>query len=214
MELLPRHQCLIYDGAPSLHLAALAAAARQKLKENYRCLVLNSEPMLAGMRSYLAAAGVDVTQEMAKGTLAFSAERPHLIHGRFEIDAMMQGLGDTLHHALRDGHAGLWATGDMTWEMGPDHDFGKLLEYEWRLDAFFHEHAELSGICQYHARTLPRESMRHGLCVHPSLFINETLSLVNPHYLRSPQFPSAPAQDAELDRAVEVLCGNGECGAI
>jgi len=72
------------------------------------------------------------------------------------------------------------ASGDMTWEMGPDKDFSNLLEYEQRLEDFFQENEELSGVCQYHANTLPPEAVRQGLIAHSSIFVNETLYLINP----------------------------------
>src|ERR1700744_677186 len=74
MQSAPRHQCLIYKGAPSKPLPALVEAMREKLRQNYRCLYLNSPPMVAGLRSYLAAAGVDVAQEVARGRLILSSE--------------------------------------------------------------------------------------------------------------------------------------------
>ncbi len=116
MESAPRHQCLVYQGAPSQHLPLVAPVIREKLEQNYRCLYLNSAPMVAGMRSYLAAAGIDVAHESAKGSLVLSSEQQHLRGGLFDADAMLQSLEDTLRQALRDGYAGLWATGDMTWE--------------------------------------------------------------------------------------------------
>jgi hypothetical protein len=75
MDPASRHQCLIYEGAPSRHLPAVAAATLDKLQQNYRCLYLNSPPMVAGMRSYLAAAGVDVAHEVGKASLVLSAKR-------------------------------------------------------------------------------------------------------------------------------------------
>jgi hypothetical protein len=66
MESIPRHQCLIYDGAPSQLLPELAAVTQKMLLQHYRCLYLNSQPMVAGMRSYLAATGVDVAHETTK----------------------------------------------------------------------------------------------------------------------------------------------------
>src|SRR5580704_8929611 len=115
MDTPSRHQCLIYEGAPSLHLASLAAAMRQKLEQNYRCLYLNSKPMVAGMRSYLAAAGIDVSREVERGSLILTSEQQHLVDGHFDIDRMMGTLEDGLNQALKDGYAGLWATGDITW---------------------------------------------------------------------------------------------------
>ena len=119
MKSIPRHQCLLYEGPPSRHLATLAEVSRDKLGQNFRCLYLNTEPMVAGMRSYLAAAGVDVEKVLSDGQLIFSSTQDHLIDGAFDADHMLESLADALRQALRDGYDGLWASGDMAWEMGP-----------------------------------------------------------------------------------------------
>jgi hypothetical protein len=204
MTSTPRHQCLIYEGSPSRHLAALASVVAHKLKENNRCLCLNSPVMIAGMRCYLAAVGVDVHQEVANGRLVLSSSQHHLANGRFDVDLMMGTLEDALLLALREGYHGLWATGDMSWELGPQNDFSKLLEYECRLENFFHQHALIGGVCQYHADTLPRDVLRIGLLAHPAVFVNETLSHINLHF--HPTDSYSGAVDAELDSAVTQLC--------
>ena len=209
MEHTSRHQCLIYEGAPSEHLAVLAAVVRDKLHENYCCLYLNSDPMVAGMRSYLAAAGLNVEQETKKVSLLLSSSQAYLNAGHFDIGRMLDTLEDTLSQALSDGYAGLWAAGDMTWEMGPDGDFSKLLEYERQLEEMFSKHPQLCGICQYHADTLPREVMRQGLAAHRSLFVNQTLSLMNPHYTRPESLLETVLRNRELDAAVRHLCEQG-----
>ena len=211
MEPTPRHQCLIYKGAPSRHLPALAATMREKLRQNYRCLYLNSPSMVAGLRSYLAAIGVDVAQEVARTRLILSADQNHLNDGRFDIDRMLKTLENLVNNALRDRYTGLWAVGDMTWELGTERDPCTLLEYELRLEEMFYRCPELSGICQYHIDTLPREMMRHTLLVHPSIFVNETLSLINPHYLPDGAVHEA-APNGELDFAIDRLCEAGEYG--
>ena len=161
--------------------------------------------MVAGMRSYLAAAGVDVTREIEKGSLIMSSEQDHLVNGQFDIDHMMDTLAGALDQALKDGYTGLWASGDMTWEMGPDKDFSKLIEYEQRLEEFFYEHPEMGGICQYHADTLPFDTIRQGFRSHASLFINETLSLINPYFIQSPTSP-AYVPNRRVDAAILRLC--------
>jgi hypothetical protein len=212
MQSTPRHQCLIYQGPPSRHLPALATTMREKLDQNFRCLYLNSPPMVAGLRSYLAAAGVEVAQELAKGRLILSSDQQHLADGSFDIDLMLRTLENLLNNSLRDRYTGLWAVGDMTWELGPLRDPARLLEYEWRLEKMFHQRPELSGICQYHADTLPREMMRQSLLVHPSIFVNQTLSLINPHYLYPETGPLYPNHTEKLDAAVIRLCESGEIG--
>lgn len=206
MDQIPRHQCLVYEGPPSRHLVALAAVIRQKLYENYRCLYLDSQPMVAGMRSYLAAAGLDVAEESLKGRLVLSSDRDYLIDGcQFDLERMMQSLQDALKQALEDGYEGLWATGDMTWELGPDKDFSKLMEYEWRLEEFLRSNPRMGGVCQYHIETMPRSVLRQGVISHPAIFINQTLSMINPIYRYSGVFENAKSEAPELDSFISRI---------
>jgi len=203
MDPASRHQCLIYEGAPSRHLPAVAAVIRQKLSQNHRCLYLNSQPMVAGMRSYLAAAGVDVADVTAKTSLVLSSDLLHLDgECHFDMDRMLETLQSALEQALKDGYEGLWATGDMTWELGPDQDFSKLLEYECRLEEFLRENPRMGGICQYHVDTVSRKAVRQSVLTHPSIFINETLSMLNPIYRYPDSFTAARTPGPELDSFV------------
>lgn len=182
MLTMPRHQCLVYQGSPAAHLPALAAMIRLKLTENNRCLYLNSVPMVTGLRSYLFAAGVDVPKEIMKGSLVLSSETGHFVNGRFNIDRMLGIINDAAEQAQREGYDGLLATGDMSYEFGSERDFSQLLEYEQRLEELFQQHPTLFGICQYHSDLLPPEAVQQGLLSHRALFINETLSRLNPDY--------------------------------
>lgn len=205
-----RHQCCIYEGSPSRHLPALVATIQQKLIEGKRCLHLDSPPMIAGLRSFLSAAGVDVDRETRKGSLILSSDQSHLIDGQFDVERMIQTLTDAVDDALRDGYDGVWATGDMTWEFGPKRDFSRLIEYECRLEECIREHDSLSGICLYHADTLPREAMLQGLLTHRSLFVNETLSRINPHFLPTGLVTVQSASTPELQSALDHIFRFGD----
>lgn len=200
-----RHQCLVYPGSPAPYLPGLSAVIRQKLAENYRCLFLHSPAMVTGLRSYLFAAGIDVTKEIVKGSLILSSSTAHLVEGCFIVDRMLGLLEDTLRQALHDGYQGLWATGDMSREFGPERNFSKLLEYEWRLEELFQQHQTLSGICQYRTDTLPPEVLQQGLLTHRSLFINETLSRLNPHYVEQKSFSAQSLESAALNKTIKEL---------
>jgi hypothetical protein len=180
---MPRHQCLIYRGAPSAQLASLALIIRKKLQANFRCLYLNSPEMVAGMYSYLTSSGLNVHQAAVEGRLILSSSQGHLVDGTFDSGRMLGMLKEAYDLALKDGYAGLWASGDMAWEFGPKRDFQQLVEYERALEVFFHTHPQLNGVCQYHQDVLPPEVVEDGLAVHPGLFINETLSRINAQYV-------------------------------
>jgi MEDS: MEthanogen/methylotroph, DcmR Sensory domain len=173
---------MVYDGPAGRHLRPISRTVRDKLIDHYRCIYLNSEPMIAEFRTYLAAAGVDVELELRQSNLILSSERPHLVRGRFEIRVMLETLQTALDRALSDGYIGLWATGDMTWEMGRDHDVMKLLQYEWRLERFIQSHPQFGGVCQYHVNSFPMGLLDQAVALHPEIYVNETLSILNAKY--------------------------------
>lgn len=204
MEPSVRHQCIIYDGAPSQKLPIIGAIIKQKLNDGYRCLYLNSVPMVSGVRSVLFSMGVDVALEVKKGSLVLSSE-PVTTNGEFDVESMLKGLEELLDKAVDDGYKGLWASGDMTWEFGAKQDFSKLIHYELKLEELFSRRKELCGICQYHKDTLPTDVVRQGLLLHPGVVVNHTLSRVNPHYLKS-SWPPDRRTTEKLDEMIALLC--------
>jgi hypothetical protein len=205
MGALPRHQCLIYEGAPSMHIGSIAPTIIDKLKTNNRCLYLNSPPMVAGMRSYLSAAGLDVIKEIEKGALLLSSDQGHLVNETFDVDRMLAMLLNALRQALADGYAALWATGDMTWEFGNERNLTKLLEYECKLEDFMQKNAAIGGVCQYHRDTLPLEVMRVALYTHQAVYINDSLTRLSTYY-RYPLSSCDPhVSPAELNSMLDSL---------
>jgi hypothetical protein len=200
-----RHQCLIYEGAPSEQLRSLALILQRKLDEGHRCLYLNSPTMITGLRSTLAALGMDVAAEIEKGRLVLSSETVEP-GADFDCQEMLGRLEDSLDQALGEGYKGLWATGDMSWEFGHKNNLSKLLEYELGLEALFQKRKEFSGVCQYHRDTLPDEAMRQGLLTHSTILINETLTRINPHYVRTGGQPGTEVSMHDLDEMIAALC--------
>jgi hypothetical protein len=200
-----RHQCHIYSGAPSHQLPAIADVMVQMMADGHRCLYLNSPTMVTGLRSCLAAKGIDVTRATSERRLVFSSDT---VSGNedFDVDKMLQKLEEALEESLADGYKGLWASGDMTWELGAEKNYDKLLEYEWKLEALFQKRKELHGICQYHCDSLPQSIVRQGLTMHGTLFVNETLSRLNQYYIKDQLPVKSKHPDPVLDLAIEGLC--------
>lgn len=206
MDERARHLCMIYDGPPSRSLPVVVAAFRRNLDAGMRCMYLNSPAMVAGFRSQLYASGTDVQREVTRGALVLDSSTNHLVDGRFVVDRMIDTLDAAIDQAEADGYAGLFATGDMTWEFGPEQDFSRLLEYEWRLEHLFRKQRALAGICQYHRDLLPREAVREGIVSHERVYVSDLLTRLNPHYLvaRSPAERRAAVRP-DLDDAVDAL---------
>ncbi|MGC3945047.1 MAG: MEDS domain-containing protein [Chryseolinea sp.] len=190
-------------GAPSLKLPMLAVIIQRVLADGYRILYLNSAPMVAGLRSTLAASGVDVQTEITMGRLLMSSD-PVSSGKDFDVEGMLQKLENSLDEAIVDGYKGLWASGDMTWEFGAGKNFSRLLEYELGLEQLFRKRSELCGICQYHMDTLPNEVLHQSLLVHPELVVSDTLTRINPLYLKS-SWPADIKTSQELDELIITL---------
>lgn len=175
------------------------------MENGYRCLYLNSPAMVSGMRSSLASMGVNVASHVAQNKIILSSETVSA-NEDFNSEQMLQKLEDALDQALKDGYKGLWASGDMTWELGSEKNFEKLLEYEWKLEALFHKRKELNGVCQYHHDTLPNEVMRQGLLLHQTLYISDTLSRINPHHINASLSSEVKVANPLLDKMIAELC--------
>ncbi len=122
--------------------------------------------MVAGIRSYLAALGRDVEKDTRKGKIVLSSEQGHLVDGQFDPQRMLASLEEAHDTALCDGFARLWASGDMSWEFGPEQNFEKLVDYERKLEIILQAHSTLCGICQYHVDKLPRNIVSDGFTSH------------------------------------------------
>lgn len=102
--------------------------------------------------------------------------------GALMCPRMLGMLKDAMGQALKDGYTALWATSDMMWELGSEKNLEKLLEYECGLEELLRKHPALGGICQYHKENLPISAIQVALYTHQSVYVNQTLSRVNPFY--------------------------------
>jgi len=177
-----RHKCLIYDGDPSEQLAVVVPLLVDGLEDNWRCLYLGSPDAASMVDSALTSRGVDTAAATRRGALAFSSDRSHLVGGRFDPGAMVDGLRAAIDDAVNEGFGGLCATGDMRWELGADENFDLLLEYEARLEQVFRERP-LRGICQYHRSMVPTHALRDALMTHRAAYLGERLNSDNLFYV-------------------------------
>jgi hypothetical protein len=204
VDSLRQHQCLIYQGDPSRRFLSLASTLETKLKWNYRCIFLGSPGRVTDLRRCMEAVGINAAAELAQGNLIFSSEQ-HVFDGRFDANGLATSLAETVEQSLRDGYAGLWVTGDVVWEIGSANESWKLPEYERLVEDLFREYPQLGAVCQYHVDAFPPEAIREALLVHPTIYLDEYLSRVNPHYVNSADHARAATHGAALDSAIRNL---------
>jgi signal transduction histidine kinase len=177
-----RHKCLIYDGEPAEQLPVVVPLLVDGLADNWRCLYLADPGTLPIMERALSEHGVDTRREQDRGALILSADRSHLVGGRFYPEAMVAAIGKLIDESVAQGFAGLCATGDMRWELGDDANFAHLREYEARLEQLFRD-KPLRGICQYRRDVVPAHAVRDALATHRSTYLGTALNRDNLFYI-------------------------------
>lgn len=178
-----RHKCLIYDGQPAEQLGVVVPLLVDGLRDNWRCLYLGDPETLELVDAALNQRGIDTKRAAERRALVLSSDRGHIGEdGSFDPVAMVDGLCASIDEAVRDGFGGLCATGDMRWELGADHNFDRLLEYEARLERVFRE-KPLRGICQYRRDILPARAIRDALVTHSATYIGDALNRDNLFYI-------------------------------
>lgn len=201
---ISRHKCLIYDGDATQQLPVVVPFLKEGLLNNWRCLYLGKPETLLMLEGALRKAGIDTTAEMKRGALLFSSERHHLMNGAFDARAMVSGLSDLIDGAVQEGFRGLCATGDMKWELGPEKNFDRLVEYEALLEQLFRE-KPLLGLCQYHRAVIPARTIRDALLTHRCTYIGDTLNRDNLFYMPPEVLLEGPDEEPGLKQG-EWMC--------
>ncbi len=199
-----RHKCLIYEGSPSEQLPVVVPFLIAGLREGRRCLYLGDPETVDQVDGALGDRGIDVDREVRRGALLLSSDRSHLKDGLFDPEAMVAMLAKLVDQAVEDGFEGLCATGDMAWELGPEENFERLLEYEARLERLFPE-KRLVGICQYRRDTLPPRAVQEALLTHRSLYLGSELSRDN-HFYIPPEVLLDAQERSAVGKRGEWMC--------
>jgi hypothetical protein len=205
------HVCTLFS-SPEEQLSAAIEYIQQGLHRNERCLYVCSEQTPHEFRAALAAAGIDVAREEARGALVLlTKESGHLEGGNFSPSRMISMLRNAVESALKDGFEGLCAAGDMTWLLDDAPGSEQLAEYEALLNHFYRNNRAL-GLCQYNRRRLPATVLDHGLATHPTIRVAGPILLTNPFYelpeLATSRVPSADGVAARIDAVISPLVNN------
>lgn len=160
------HLCLPFsDDAEQREVAA--AFITGGLARGERVLYFTDRRDPETVHSWLPAA--DLTAALRSGRLSVrTAEDGYLADGRFDPDAMVAALKEETERSLRDGHAGLRVSGEMSWALRDVPGAEGLEDYERKVAAVFATGLS-SAVCQYDTRRFGPARTRLFTRCHPGV---------------------------------------------
>jgi PAS domain S-box-containing protein len=196
-----QHVCLVYDSQEE-QLATVIPFLRIGLERGERCLYVMDENSASAVAAALSAEGVDVDSKLRSGALVLATKREaYLKEGRFDPDWMIGFLKESVEAALAAGFSALRVTAEMSWQLAGDPGAERLLEYEAKVNDFFHENKCL-GVCQYNRRRFSAELLAGVIHTHPVVIWEGTVCR-NSHYVPPREFLEPGQSAREVER---LLC--------
>lgn len=164
------HLCLIYRSRQE-QFSVVAPFIRQGLEKKEKCLYIADDRTVQEVKDVLAQEGIDVQAYLDSGQLHLLVkEQAYVKDGYFDPDKMITLLAESTEVALQEGFQGLRATGEMTWIIARLPGSERLIEYEAKLNHFFHGSKALA-ICQYNETRFSPELLLNVLATHPIVIV-------------------------------------------
>ena len=198
------HVCMVYETEQE-HARILTPYLRAGLERNEKVVYLSDYTTGVSVLRYLEDAGLAVEPYRRKGQLlVHSASDVYLQNGSFDPSSMIEFLGQATAQALREGFAGLRATGEMTWVLEGRPGCERILEYEARTNGFFTSPTQAVGLCQYRRSRFDPRMLLEILKTHPIAGVGEEF-YENPFYIPPDLYLGAREPNAMVERCLAVI---------
>lgn len=199
------HYCGIYQTDDD-HRALVIDFVRDGIERGEKMLYIVNIQTAAQLKATLAAARIDVDEILETGQLVIlTAKEAYLRGGYFEPDKMIDLLRSETDKALAEGFSALRVTGEMTWALAGDPGSERLVEYESKLNDFFH-HSACYALCQYDRRRFDPDMLVDILHTHPQVLSGqERFDNAHMYFVPPESFLGANRQRAILDRWLQNL---------
>jgi PAS domain S-box-containing protein len=174
------HICSIYEsrGEP---LAVSVRFIIDGLARGERCNYIVDDTTVEEVVQALAAAGVDVEHERQRRALQIvTSQEIRLSIGEFVPQALFDFIRQAEAEALADGFTGLRQMGEMTWVLGPESGFDRLIEFESLVDQWL-ANSKTMGMCHYNRRRFDAPCIHDVLRTHPLVLLGDQVCR-NPYY--------------------------------
>lgn len=203
-ELRPGHHiCCIYKTEQE-HRDLVTQFVLDGLEQNQKVAYIMDVRNAEIVKGYLLDAGVDPDPYINSGQLVFlTQDETYTKGGVFDPDRMIDTLGLETEEALAAGFSAFRVTGEMTWALRDLSGTDRLIEYEAKLNHFFHDTGALA-LCQYDQRRFPAETLIRVLDTHPIAVAGNQL-FDNFYYMPPDQYLSSDRPLSELELRIRNL---------
>ena len=160
------HVCCLFE-TDNEHRALMTSFMRQGLERNEKVIYILDTRSANEVINYLRDNGVETESCLESGQLIiFTVGEAYMREGIFDPDNMIALLQDQTEQALNEGYSALRVTGEMTWALRDLSSSERLIEYEAKLNDFFHG-SKCLAICQYDRRRFSTRLLLDILTTHP-----------------------------------------------
>jgi hypothetical protein len=144
----------------------------------------------ADLKTWVVEQGVDLPDELDGRQYSFvEAEKTYCPDGTFEVDRMIETVGEAHHRSIREGYVGARVSGEMTWAKRGNPGSKNLAEYECRINILVRT-VPTTAVCQYDARRFDGATLHDILSVHPMMIVHGQV-VRNPYYIEPEVFLAA-----------------------
>lgn len=109
---------------------------------------LHTPKMIASLLAQEVGADIDTAQEQERFSVA-DASQNYMPQGWFDPDGAIRRYSQAAKKALDQGYSGLRVVGDMAWACYEPSCWGRLMEYEQRVNAELFDLFPIKAICFY-----------------------------------------------------------------
>jgi len=179
------HFCYIYND-DAQRRKTIAKFLKSGLLGKQKILCLHDTQTAGEILADMAELGLDMPAH-AKDMVLKEALAAYCSDGQFSTSAMMALTESFCQQALKEGYAGVRATGEVAWSLAQAAVIREdVMEYEAQINEVFKKYP-YTACCQYDARLFDGQTILDVLSVHPMMVVRGQI-VKNPFYIEPAVF--------------------------
>jgi PAS domain S-box-containing protein len=198
------HLCLIYSSREE-QFAAIGPSLEIGLERRERVLYVADDISAAVVGDAMGETGIDVDRYRRDGMLVIipGKQEMYIKPGSFHPDWSFRFLTQQEDEAKAAGFAGIRIIGEMSWAIGDEPDYGRLIEFESEANRWLPQ-VNASAICQYNLNQFPPEVILGVVQTHPVVIYRGDVCR-NPYYIPPDEFLRPNRAAVELERLLSNI---------